>query len=238
MVQYKVLREKHIQGSPVGDQFIHQAIWWQCLIAGQKFVPLSWFYCRTWFGNHPLESSRVLHFFLAKNKKVRLLNFDRCILGSERETGLVLIPCSCSFFTRIPHPGLLSSLSRISFSSESRTSVENFLDQLPSKALISLVLITCTTYCFQGKGHCYVTMPIFFPANQKTFFGIGAASPVKVKSVKSRIALTFPESSTVFWENPWSRKYPSRRPGKSQNQTLAYLLAAYPATSGLTLHHH
>ena len=27
--------------------------------------------------------------------------------------------------------------------------------------------ITCTTYCFQGKGHCFVTIPIVFPANHK-----------------------------------------------------------------------
>ena len=36
-----------------------------------------------------------------------------------------------------------------------------------SKPLISLVPITYTTYCFQGQGHCYVTIPIVFPANQK-----------------------------------------------------------------------
>ena len=27
--------------------------------------------------------------------------------------------------------------------------------------------ITCTTYRFQGKGHCFVTIPIVFPANHK-----------------------------------------------------------------------
>ena len=26
--------------------------------------------------------------------------------------------------------------------------------------------ITCTAYCFQGKGHCFVTILIVFPANQ------------------------------------------------------------------------
>ena len=51
----------------------------------------------------------------------------------------MLIPYSRSFLTRIPHPELLSSLSRISFSSGSRTSVENLLDQHASEALISLV---------------------------------------------------------------------------------------------------
>ena len=27
--------------------------------------------------------------------------------------------------------------------------------------------ITFTTYCFQGEGHCFVTVPIVFPANHK-----------------------------------------------------------------------
>ena len=27
--------------------------------------------------------------------------------------------------------------------------------------------ITFTTYCFQGKGHCFVTVPVVFPANHK-----------------------------------------------------------------------
>ena len=35
------------------------------------------------------------------------------------------------------------------------------------KPLISLGPITCTTYCFQGLGHCYITIPIVFPANHK-----------------------------------------------------------------------
>ena len=41
------------------------------------------------------------------------------------------------------------------------------IDLPPSKPLISLVPITCTTYCFQGQGHCYITSPIVFPANHK-----------------------------------------------------------------------
>ena len=41
------------------------------------------------------------------------------------------------------------------------------IDLPRSKPLISLVPITCTTYCFQGQGHCYVTIPIVFPANHK-----------------------------------------------------------------------
>ena len=35
------------------------------------------------------------------------------------------------------------------------------------KPLISLVPITCTTCCFQGQLHCYVTIPIVLPANHK-----------------------------------------------------------------------
>ena len=30
--------------------------------------------------------------------------------------------------------------------------------------------LICTSYCFQGQGHCYVTIPIVFPANQKQSF--------------------------------------------------------------------
>ena len=41
------------------------------------------------------------------------------------------------------------------------------VDLHPSKPIISLVPITCTTYCFQEKGHCYITIPIVFPANHK-----------------------------------------------------------------------
>ena len=43
------------------------------------------------------------------------------------------------------------------------------IDLHRSKPLISLVPITCTTYCFQGQGHCYVTIPIHvvYLANHK-----------------------------------------------------------------------
>ena len=144
---------------------------------------------------------------------------------------LVLIPYSRSFFTRIPHPEIHSSLSRISFSSGSRTSVENFLDQHPSNALISLVP-DLHYLLFSEKGALLCHHPYCFPSQSQTLFAIDATSPVKVKSVKSRIPLTFPESSAVFWANPWSREYPSSRPGKKPESTSAYLSAAYPATSG------
>ena len=135
--------------------------------------------------------------FFGKNKKARLLNFYRCILGPEREMGLVLIPYSRSFFTRIPHPEIQSSLSRISFSSGSRTSVKNFLDQYPSKALISLVP-DLHHLLFSEKGALLCHHPYCFPSQSQTLFAIDAASPVKVKSVKSCIPLTFPEFSAVF----------------------------------------
>ena len=41
------------------------------------------------------------------------------------------------------------------------------IDLHASKPLISLGPITCTTYCFQGQGHCYITISIVFPANYK-----------------------------------------------------------------------
>ena len=143
----------------------------------------------------------------------------------------MLIPYSCSFFTRIPHPELLSSLSRISFSSGSRTSVENLLDQHASEALISFVHITCTTYCFRRKGHC-CHYPYCFPSQSQTLFAIDATSPVKVKSVKSRIPLTFPESSAVFLGRSLVPGIPFLSPRKKSESTSAYLSAAYPATSG------
>ena len=39
-----------------------------------------------------------------------------------------------------------------------------------SKPLISLVPFNLHFHCFQGYGHCYVTIPIVFPANQKQSF--------------------------------------------------------------------
>ena len=39
-----------------------------------------------------------------------------------------------------------------------------------SKPLISLVTFNLDFHCFQGQGHCYVTIPIVFPANQKQSF--------------------------------------------------------------------
>ena len=142
--------------------------------------------------------------FSAQNKKAVLISFDRCILGSERGVGRrgggVLIPYSRSFFTRIPHPELLSSLSRISFSSGSGW-CRNLLDQHLSKALISLVP-DLHYLLFWEKGILLYHHPYCFPIQSQTLFAIGAASPVKVKSVKSRIPLTFPESSAVFWANP------------------------------------
>ena len=227
MVRYTVLRENHIQGSPVGDQFVHRAIWWQCLTAEQKLVPPFWFYCCAWFGNHPLESSRALYFFLEKNKKARLLNFDRCILGSQIEMGLVLIPYPRSFFTRIPHPELLSSLSRISFSSGSGR-CRNLLDQRPSKALISLVPITCTTYFFRERDIVMSPSLLFsqpitnlvwnrcrFSGNSQTSYSVNV----------SRIQRCFLGKSLIS-----GIPFQTRR--KKPESTLAYLSAAYPAMSG------
>ena len=71
---------------------------------------------------------------------------------------------------------------------------------------------------FSEKGALLCHHPYCFPSQSQTLFAIDATSPVKVKSIKSRIPLTFPESSAVFWANPWSREYPSSRPGKNQNQ--------------------
>ena len=151
--------------------------------------------CLIWKSPTGIISCSAL--FSGKNKKARLLNFDRCILGSEREMGLVLIPYYRSSFTRIPHPEIHSSLSRISFSSGSCTSVENFLDQHLSKALISLVP-DLHYLLFSEKGALLCHHPYCFPSQSQTFFAIGAASPVKVKSVKSCIPSTFPEFSAVF----------------------------------------
>ena len=39
-----------------------------------------------------------------------------------------------------------------------------------SKPLISLVPFNLHFHCFQGSGHCYVTIPVVFPANQKQSF--------------------------------------------------------------------
>ena len=51
------------------------------------------------------------------------------------------------------------------------------IDLHVSKPLISLVPITCTTYCFQGYGHCYVTIPIVFPAYHKPCLQKGQVGP-------------------------------------------------------------
>ena len=45
------------------------------------------------------------------------------------------------------------------------------IDLNASKPLISLVPITSTTYCFQGQGHCYVTIPIEIPCLEQVQFG-------------------------------------------------------------------
>ena len=44
---------------------------------------------------------------------------------------------------------------------------QHAIDLHEFKLLILLVLVTCATYFFQVWGHCYVTIPIVFPANQK-----------------------------------------------------------------------
>ena len=38
------------------------------------------------------------------------------------------------------------------------------------KPLVSLVPFYLHFHCFQGQGHCYATIPIVFPANQKQSF--------------------------------------------------------------------
>ena len=154
LVRYKVPRENHIQGSPVGGRFVHRAIWWQCLTAEQKFAPLSWFYCRTWFGNHPLESSlAALQMFMEKKKKAWLINFDRYILESETVGGR-----GGGYWSHFP--ALFSRESRIPnfshhyhdyrFLSDPAPEPKIPIDQHSSKRLISLVPVTCTTFCFQG----------------------------------------------------------------------------------------
>ena len=68
----------------------------------------------------------------------------------------------------------------------------------PSKPLISLVPITCTTYCFQGQGHCYVTIPIVFPANHKLCLDQVQVGPLWGNIVPTNILVTFIEVP------PWS----------------------------------
>ena len=64
------------------------------------------------------------------------------------------------------------------------------IDQHPSKPLISLVPITCTTYCFQGYGHCYANHhPFCFPSKSQTLFGIGAGPPMFLESIGSHLTL-------------------------------------------------
>ena len=45
-----------------------------------------------------------------------------------------------------------------------------FPDLHRCKALISLVPFNLPFHCFQGQGHCYVTISIVFPANHKQSF--------------------------------------------------------------------
>ena len=61
----------------------------------------------------------------------------------------------------------------------------------PSKPLISLVFITCTTYYFQGQGHCYVTIPIVFPANHKPCLDQVQVGPLWGNIVPTNILVTF-----------------------------------------------
>ena len=44
------------------------------------------------------------------------------------------------------------------------------IDLHRSKPVISLVPFNPHFHCFQGYGHCYMTIPIVFPANQKQSF--------------------------------------------------------------------
>ena len=160
--------------------------------------------------------------FFGKNKKARLLNFYRCILGPEREMGLVLIPYSRSFFTRIPHPEIHSSLSRISFSSGSRTSVKNFLDQYPSKALIGPWPAPPIVFGERGivmSPSLLFSQPITnLVCNRRRFSGKSQISQILYSVNVSRI-------QRCFWVNPWPQAYPSTRPGKSHNQhPLTYRL--------------
>ena len=66
-----------------------------------------------------------------------------------------------------------------SISCNTRLQAKEAIDQHPAKILDSVVPITCTTYCFQGQGDFYVTIPTNFPGQSKTFFGIGAGVPLK-----------------------------------------------------------
>ena len=46
----------------------------------------------------------------------------------------------------------------------------NTVDLHRSKPLISPVPFNLHFLCFQGQGHCYVTIPIVFPGDQKQSF--------------------------------------------------------------------
>ena len=101
--------------------------------------------------------------FSAQNKKAVLISFDRCILGSERgvgRRGAGADPIFPLFF----HENPTSRTSLVAI-----TNIVFFLD--PAGVEISLTntflkllfhwSLTCTTYCFRRKGHCYVTSLLF-----------------------------------------------------------------------------
>ena len=53
------------------------------------------------------------------------------------------------------------------------------IDPHPSKPFISLVPMTCTTYCFKGQGHCFVMHHPYCFSSQLQTLGIGAGRPFK-----------------------------------------------------------
>ena len=67
-----------------------------------------------------------------------------------------------------------------------------------SKPLISLVPFNLHFHCFQGKGHCYVTIPIVFHTRRKIcslHFRSRPARPIQVLSRQKTAAVNFFTSS-------------------------------------------
>ena len=65
----------------------------------------------------------------------------------------------------------------------------NRLTYTHSNLLFQWVPVTCTTYCFQLWGHCYVTISIVFPPNHKLItylVGMGADRP-PINNTRSQV---------------------------------------------------
>ena len=117
----------------------------------------------------------LFNFTLKRYNIIHLSAFDN-------QTCDLVIQTSILESVSVKHPWLQNQLPPGSHEASAHTQEPmKTVDLHRFKPLISLVPFNLHFHCFQGKGHCYVTIPIVFPAKRKQSFKQVRDCPMKIQ---------------------------------------------------------